>query len=202
MIRQFIMSRSKLKILNSFYFTKLKMSGNVRIRNGVDRINAAGHHSESSRTPQCSGALGCSEDLLLPSWATGTLLILGKVLQHLALLPTDKSPWFRFVVPSPCPVSVVRGQFKEPPAPALVFSPNSRQPGRLFPGMQWSHEGQPPFVLFHLGVLLPWKEKSHGFCGWCFALLCAFSFLTELAKFSILFFFSEKQWTEPSTSLQ
>lgn len=79
--------------------------------------------SESSRTLQCWGALGSSEkDLLLPSWATATLLILGKVLQCLALLATDKSPWFRFVLPSPCPVSAVRGQFKEPPAPALVSS--------------------------------------------------------------------------------
>lgn len=173
------------------------MSGNVRIRNGVDRINAAGHHSESSRTPQCSGALGCGEDLLLPSWATGTLLILGKVLQHLALLPTDKSPWFRFVVPSPCPVSVVRGQFKEPPAPALVFSPNSRQPGRLFPGMQWSHEGQPPFVLFHLGVLLPWKEKSHIlWMMFCFIVCFQLFNWTSKVFYIVFFFWKAMNWAQ------
>lgn len=141
---------------------------------------------ESSRTPPCWGAPGSSEkDLLLPSWAAGTLLTLSKVVQHLGLLATDKSPCFRVVLASACPVSVVRGQFKEPPAPALVSSP-----GRLFPGMQWSREGRPPFVSLHLGVLLPWK--SHGFCGWCFALLCAFSSLIELAKFSMFFFFFEK----------
>lgn len=142
---------------------------------------------ESSRTPPCWGAPGSSEkDLLLPSWAAGTLLTLGKVVQHLGLLATDKSPCFRFVLAFACPVSVVRGQFKEPPAPALVSSPSSSQPGRLFPGTPWSREGRPPFVSFHLGVLLPWKKSWILWMRFCFTV--CFQLLNWISKVFYVFF--------------
>lgn len=81
--------------------------------------------------------------------STGTSLTPGKVQQHLALLPRDKSPSFGFAVTSPCAVPVVKGQFKEPPGPALVFS-GSQPAWKAFP---WN-------AVATLCALSPWSAAA------------------------------------------